>query len=143
MKRDCNPSQARPGFTRQGGFIRRGGFTLVELLVTILLIAIVLPTAMKGITLSTHMADYARRRIEAASLAKTRLSQLMASRDWERGTLARGRFGPDYPDYEWALAITNWEVSPMTQLTLTVYWHPDQRSENHSVTLSTLVFSRE
>lgn len=119
------------------------GFTLVELLVTILLIAIVLPTAMRSISLSTRMADHARRQIEAVSLAKNRLSQLVASRDWEKGTLARGEFGREYPEYEWSLDITNWEFSPMTQLTVTVYWNPEQSHENNSVALSTLVFAKE
>jgi prepilin-type N-terminal cleavage/methylation domain-containing protein len=121
----------------------RQGFTLVELLVTILLIAIVLPTAMRGISLSTRMADYSRRQIEATALAKNRLSELIASREWEKGTLSRGYFGDDFPDYEWSLETTHWEVSPMTQLSVTVYWNLEQPVKDHFVTLSTLVFSQE
>jgi len=45
---------------------RRAGFTLVEVLATIMLLAIVLPVAMRGVTISTQTASTARRRTEAA-----------------------------------------------------------------------------
>ena len=119
------------------------GFTLVEVLVTILLIAIVLPTAMKGVTLGTRLAAHARRQIEATVLGKSRLAELIASRAWENGTQTRGDFGRDNPDYEWSLEMVNWEVSPMTLMSITVYWNPDQLLEENSVTVSTLVYPKE
>ena len=45
-------------------------FTLVEVLATVLLISIVIPVAMKGITLSTRLASHSKRQIQAVYLAK-------------------------------------------------------------------------
>ena len=46
------------------------GFTLLEILATFVLIAIILPVTMEGISLSTRMAGQSKRKIEAAVLAE-------------------------------------------------------------------------
>ena len=49
---------------------RQAAFTLVEVLATLALIAIVLPVAMNGISLATAAAGVAKQQMEAASLAE-------------------------------------------------------------------------
>src|SRR3954465_11642520 len=57
---------------------RARGFTLVEVLATIALIAIVLPVAMYGIQLCLQTSSMAKRQAEAATLAEGKLQELVA-----------------------------------------------------------------
>jgi len=121
----------------------RHGFTLVEVLATLMLIAIVLPAVMRGIALATAAGSTARKRTEASSLAEAKLNEIVATQQWEGGTLA-GDFAPDWPDYRWQATVTPWPQDntglSMQELDLKVTWgtvdHPG------SVTLSTLVYDR-
>jgi prepilin-type N-terminal cleavage/methylation domain-containing protein len=119
---------------------RPGGFTFVELLATVVLIAIIMPVAMRSIGLCTRVAGLSRRQIEAASLAKAKLTELTVTRDWENGT-QRGDFGTDWPGYEWAATVTNWTDSAVRQLDLTVSWR--SLGKPRGLTLSTLVYPQE
>ena len=123
---------------------RRKGFTLVELLATLVLIGLVMPTAMRGISLVTRMAGQSRRELEAVTLARSKLSELLASRDWETGGITRGTFGNDYPDYQWSWTLNNWNISPMEELTVKVTWDNNRQrlfEEESGVSLSTLVYA--
>ena len=120
---------------------RRGGFTFVELLVTMVLISVLLPVVMQTIGLCTRLAGQSRRQIEAACLARTKLTELTASQDWENGS-SRGDFGTDWPGYEWTTALATWaEDASLHQLELTVSWR--SMGKQRGITLSTLVYSQE
>ena len=71
---------------------RCGGFTFIELLATVVLIGIIMPVAMHCIALCASLGGQARRQIEAASLARTRLTELSVSDDWKTSQKA-GDFG--------------------------------------------------
>ena len=116
------------------------GFTFVELLATIVLIAVILPVAMRGIGLCTRLAGQSRKTIEAASLAKTKLTELMAADEWDSGS-GTGDFGTDWPGYRWSTEVFNWTDSIVSQVDLTVYWQA--QGEEQSVTLTTLAYSEE
>jgi prepilin-type N-terminal cleavage/methylation domain-containing protein len=83
------------------------GFTLVECLATILLMAIVLPVAEKGIAAALHAGDATRTRTEAAGLAQSKLSELIATGNWNGGSL-QGDFGTDWPQYTWQATVNTW-----------------------------------
>src|SRR5258708_32822878 len=55
---------------------KRSGFTLIEVLAAMLLIAIVLPAAMKGVANVAGTANNTRHRSEAAGLAEAKLNEL-------------------------------------------------------------------
>ena len=55
---------------------RRGGFTLIEVLATMLLLGIVLPVAMRGVSVALSAAGTARHLSEAAVLAEAKLNEL-------------------------------------------------------------------
>ena len=57
---------------------RFGGFTFIELLATIVLIGIIMPVAMRSIGLCTRLGGHSRRQIEAATLARTKLTEIAA-----------------------------------------------------------------
>ena len=119
---------------------RRGGFTFIELLATVVLIGIIMPVAMHCIALCASLGGQARRQIEAASLARTRLTELSVSDDWKTSQKA-GDFGDDWPGYRWTAEVSSWTDSTMSQLDLTVFWQ--SRGKERSVTLSTLVNPEE
>lgn len=119
---------------------RLGGFTFVELLATVVLLAIIMPVAMQSIGLCTRVAGLSRRQVEAASLARAKLTELTVTHDWENGT-QRGDFGTDWPGYEWTAAVTNWTDSAVRQLELTVSWR--SMGKRRELTLSTLVYPQE
>jgi len=117
------------------------GFTFVELLVTIALISIVMPVVMRTIGLCTQVAGQSRRQVEAVCLAKTKLTELTASQDWENSS-NRGDFGTDWPGYEWTMTLATWaQDASVRQLDLTVSWRSVGRQRK--VTLSTLVYPQE
>jgi type II secretory pathway pseudopilin PulG len=114
---------------------RRNGVTFVEVLATLLLVAIVLPVVMKGISLSTTTASKARERTEVAALAENRLAEIAVSGEWRVG-LSRGSFAPEHPEYQWALEVRDWTEPGLQQLTL--YVEDAVRGET-VVSMSTLV----
>jgi len=71
------------------------GFTLLEILATFVLVAIIIPVAMEGISLSTKMANNSKRKIEAGILAEKKLTEIRVTRDCINGD-QKGNFGEDY-----------------------------------------------
>lgn len=119
---------------------RLDGFTFVEMLATIVLIAIILPVAMRCIGLCTRLAGQSRKEVEAASLAKTKLTELMAADEWDSGAGA-GDFGTDWPGYRWSADVFNWTDSMVSQVDLTVQWQ--SQGQERSLTLTTLAYPEE
>lgn len=87
---------------------RKGGFTLVEVLAALLLVAIVLPVTMRGVTYATNAATAARRRNEASGLAQSKLDELLATQDWTSGSLSGDFVADGWPDYSWSAELAQW-----------------------------------
>jgi type II secretory pathway pseudopilin PulG len=123
---------------------RRGGFTLVEVLVTLMFLAITLPAIMQGISLATKVGGQAVHRTEAAGLAQSQLAEIVSSGEWQNGNLS-GDFGADWPAFRWEATVQPWAEdttdASIQQIDLSVLWL-DQGKQN-SVTLSTLAYARE
>ncbi len=118
---------------------RTRGFTFVELLATVVLLGIVMPVAMRTIGLCTRLAGQSRQRMEAASLASIKLTELIASGDWQTGARS-GEFN-DWPGYRWTFDVFNWTESTVRQLDVTVHWQSQGRPRE--LVLSTLVYPEE
>ena len=119
---------------------RRGGFTFVELLATVVFMGIVLPVAMRTIGLCTQLAGRARKEMEAASLASVKLTELVASEEWDSGART-GEFD-DWPGYRWSVDVLRWpESTDVEQLEVTVTWQALGR--NRELVLTTLVYPQE
>ena len=116
----------------------RRGLTLVEVLATIVMMAIVLPAAMQGIALCTSSSVVARRRCEAAALAEAKITELIATADWQFGANS-GEFGEAWPEYRWEAQAGAWAADPtMTELSVRVAW--TSRQQEREVILTTLVY---
>lgn len=130
---------ARDGARRGArGRARRRGLTLVEVLATIVLMAIVLPAAMQGISACLATSIAARQRGEAAALAEAKLGELIATGDWEFGALS-GEFGEAWPEYRWSASASDWvSDSTMKELYVRVVW--TSRRQEREVVLTTLIY---
>jgi general secretion pathway protein I len=122
---------------------RQRGFTLVEVLAALMLMAVVLPSIMRGIDAAGEAASASRRRTEAAGLAERKLNELVAGQSWQGGQMA-GDFSPDAPDYQWQATVANWQLdntsAGLQQLDVKVTWQ--FRNHPQSVTVSTLTYVR-
>jgi prepilin-type N-terminal cleavage/methylation domain-containing protein len=127
-----------------GSRLIRRGFTLVEVLATLLLIAIVLPAVMRGIVLASAAADAAKHRTVAQSLAQSKLADIISSGDWQSSSTLSGDFSPDAPDYKWGATIADWAQDTqgvgLEEIDITVSWN--ERGASKSLTISSLAYPR-
>lgn len=129
---------SRPGTTSRRRAARRRGLTLVEVLATIVMVAIVLPAAMQGISTCATASNLARQRSEAAALAEAKLGELLATGEWQYGGLS-GEFGEAWPEYRWEGSASSWSADPtMVELAVRVTWV--NRLQDRQVVLTTLTY---
>ncbi len=140
-------SQAR--LTQAGRRANRGanrsrghrGFTLIEALATLLLIALVLPVAMRGIGVAASMAGTTQRKLEAVTLADNKIADMILNEDYQYNQ-ADGTFEEQgWPDYQWSATVDTFESEYLKQITVEVFW--TQRNRQRSVIVSTLLYSEE
>lgn len=112
-------------------------FTLIEVLATVLLLAIVLPVVMHGISLATSAASTSKHRGDAYGLCESKLNELLATGQWQYGNLS-GDFSPDAPNYRWSAEVSDWTEPNVEQLDVHVKWNA--RNAEQVVTLSTLIY---
>ena len=114
------------------------GFTLVELLATLVLVAVILPVAMRGISMATTVAGLTAQRMTATTLAENRMADLLVTQGWRDGSLA-GDFADDgHPEFAWKGEVSDWNGIALQQLTVTVTW--ERRGHDRVVFLTTLVY---
>jgi len=128
----------RPSQTSRLCLRCRKAFTVVEILATLTLAGIVLPPVMHGILLCLATADHARHQAQAASLAQSKLDELVATGEAYDAQMA-GDFGEDMPGYTWSAQVSEWEDSRLTQVDVAVMW--TSRGQERHVTVSTLVYA--
>jgi prepilin-type N-terminal cleavage/methylation domain-containing protein len=117
----------------------RAGFTLVEVLATLALIGIVIPVSMRGVTLAVQAASHAKHQAAAATLAESKLSELVAQGDWSFGA-GSGDFGTDWPGYQWACTTANPDPNVnVTEVAVTVTW--TERGQQRDVNVATFVYA--
>jgi prepilin-type N-terminal cleavage/methylation domain-containing protein len=116
---------------------RRRGVTLVEVLATLVLVGIVLPVAMRGITMSMQAASRARHLTEATMLAESKLNELAVTASSMGLTAGTGDFGADWPEYQWESEWVAREYG-VYELTVGVSWV--ERGLARSTSISTLVY---
>lgn len=112
------------------------GFTFAEILVAMLFLGVVLPTAMNGLRYAGDSGTLAHRKTVATRLGSSFLTELAAGDEWNSGTQS-GQFQAPWQDYSWDLQTEMWQVTGLVLLHLNV--HFTVRNTEHVVTLSTLV----
>lgn len=138
-----------------------GGFTLVEVMVAIVILAVGITGAMQAVGASSRASAQARDTAIAASLARQVLNEMKASSDataltsdttsgtttgtttggTTTGTTGQelttgtqsGDFGADYPGYRWESDVEDSaDISGLLQITVSVFW-PNGTRENRLV----------
>lgn len=118
---------------------RNASFTLVEMLAAITVAAVILPVALQGISLAVSATGQARQRLEATSLAQSKLAELVTTGAWQSGELS-GDFGEEWPAYSWAAEVSTYPTGAgLQELDLTVSWK--SRGRDYSIELNTLVYT--
>jgi hypothetical protein len=108
-----------------------------------MLMAIVFPVLMQGVTLSSSLADDARRKTVAAGLAESQLAEIVATDQWQQTNLS-GDFGTDRPGYRWQATVQPWPQdntnAGIQEIDLQVFW--TARGHEQSLQVSTLAFNQ-
>lgn len=119
---------------------RSRGFTLVEILAALLFIGLILPAAMKGVSLASTLASASARKYEAMGLAETKLAEVIVEEDWQSG--GTGKFEEPFDEYEWTLDVSqSGAVAGLKEIDLIVFWQ--QRNRRREVTLSTYIYENQ
>jgi prepilin-type N-terminal cleavage/methylation domain-containing protein len=115
----------------------RSGFTLIEVLATMVLLAIVLPVAMRGVSLAMAAASNAKHASQAASLAETKLNDLLTTGVTSASGMS-GDFAEDgHPEYQWSYQSAPRDYST-TEVQLKVTWF--ERGQERNYTLATMSY---
>jgi len=116
------------------------GFTFAELLAAMLLMAIVIPVAIRGLTIANRAGVLAERKRTAGQLGDCFLSEMIVTDAW-RDSDREGDFGEEWPGYRWVLEENEWEEDTMGEIQLTVLF--EVQGQEHAVCLSTLIQESE
>ena len=116
----------------------RDGFTLIEVLATIALMGIILYPVMQAITLATAAAGEAKHKVEAATLAQTKLAELITEYQTLNQTGSGSGDFPDYPGYSWASQIEQRDTN-LSQISVRVSWTARNRQE--FIDVASMVYS--
>ena len=116
------------------------GFTFPEVLAAMLFTAIVIPTALQGISIAHRASVYSQRQAVAVRLAEQVMNETIINQDWQTGR-NEGSFENEHPFFHWKMTSETWQQDDMTELTVYVFF-PLQGQERF-IQLSALVSDDE
>ena len=117
---------------------REAAFTLAEVMVALLFLAIVIPVAVKAISTASLAGEVAARKGAAARIADRILNESLVLTNWSNGTQS-GTVSEGALDFRWKLSSQDWPADAMELLTAEVTYQA--QGKDYSVTLSTLANS--
>jgi type II secretion system protein I len=118
----------------------RRGFTLIEVLFTLMLLGIIIPSAMRVVGMSRTASKLAQHRTEAAGLAESKLTELAAGGQWQNMALSGDFVAEGWEGYTWQAEVVNWDQAEnMQELRVTVIWIDSDRGQEF-VSVDTLVY---
>lgn len=131
---------AETGSTAGGAIASRRAaaraFTLVEVLAALLMMAIIIPVAMQGMSVASRAGLLGQRKAAAMRIADRVLNELIVegqtAQNSSSGTVAEGD-----TNYPWTMRSENWSEDQMTQLTVTVTF--TVQGNDYDVSASTLI----
>ena len=123
-----SPRRARPGAA--------GGFTLAEVLVALLFMAIVIPVTVQGLRIASLAGEVAQRKSAAARVAERILNENIVTTNWSQ-SVQTGTVEEGATQYHWTRRQAAWDQDPMRVLSVEVKFTAQDR--DCVVRLSTLV----
>lgn len=110
---------SRPISSRRRG---RAGFTLIEMVVASLLLAIGVTAALAAYATSARATGSAEQHNTAALLAQRHLTELETQTDLLSSGQQQGDFSPDFPEYRWQRNIEGTDFEDLFKVTVTIQW---------------------
>ncbi len=113
----------------------KAAFTLAEVMVALLFLAIVIPVAIKAISTASLAGEVAARKGAAARIADWVLNESIVLTNWNNGVQS-GTTREGVLDFRWTLTSQAWPQDAMQLLTAEVTYQA--QGKDYSVKLSTL-----
>ena len=110
------PRLPRPARRRA---LHASGFTLIEVLASLLLMAIIIPVAMEGMSIASRAGVLGQRKAAAMRVAERVLNELIVEGETQSSTSSGNAIDGD-TTYPWTFRAESWPEDSMTQLTVTV-----------------------
>ena len=114
---------------------RHAAFTLAEVLAAMLFLAIVIPTAVEALHVSSLAGEVAARKGAAARIADRVLNESIVMTNWNSGAQS-GTVSEGVLNFRWTLSSEAWPQDAMQLLTAEVKYQA--QGKDYSVRLSTL-----
>ena len=111
-------------------------FTLAEVLVAMLFLAIVIPVAVEVLNVAARAGEVAARKSAAARVADRVLNESIVTTNWTGSGQQSGTITEGILDFRWKLSARNWPQDAMELLTAEVTFSAQGR--DYSVKLNTL-----
>jgi prepilin-type N-terminal cleavage/methylation domain-containing protein len=115
---------------------RRRGFTLVEVLASLLLMAIIIPVAMEGMSVASRVGILGQRKAAAMRVGERVLNELMAEQQTQQNSASGTAYDRDTA-YPWTMRVENWPEDAMQQMTVAVGF--TVQGNTYEVTVTTLL----
>lgn len=113
---------AHPRFCRAAARRRHEktrAFTLIEVLASLLLMAIIIPVAMEGMSVASRAGILGQRKAAAMRVAERVLNELIVQNETQHGSSSGNTLDGD-TNYPWTMRSETWSEDAMIQLTVTV-----------------------
>ena len=101
---------------------RRRGFTLVEMVVATVLLALGVVGALACISSATRSTSISSEYTTAAFLAQQKFAELEAQPDQIQGGEQNGDFGEAHPTFSWRQQVESTTIASLMRVTLQVEW---------------------
>lgn len=122
---------------------RQSGFTLVEVLVALLLLAIVSTVAFQGLHVASLAGEVAQRKMAAARIGNKVLNELKVTGRLQ-GSGQTGVVQERGLSYRWSVKSQSWTGDSLSQMSMaTVTVNFTAKGKSYDVNLSTLVASQQ
>lgn len=115
---------------------RSRAFTLVEVLAALLMMAIVIPVAMEGMSIASRAGVMGTRKAAAMRVAERLLEELVIGNQLQQSS-SSGAIEDGDTTYPWTMRTEAWSEDAMLQLTVTVNFVV--RGNTYDVSVSTLL----
>lgn len=97
----------------------RRGFTLIEVLASLLLMAIVIPVAMQAVSIASRAGTLGQRKVAAARIAERMLEELIVTGQADQNSTSGNVDDGDF-SYAWTMESSTWTEDQMTHMTVKV-----------------------
>ncbi len=114
----------------------RRAFTLVEVLAALLMMAIVIPVTMEGMSVASRAGVLGQRKAAAMRVAERVLNELIVEGETQQ-TTSSGSIADGDMTYPWAMRSETWSEDAMLHMTVTVTF--TVQGNNYDVSASTLI----